>query len=395
MRKKFNAFYFILFLSFGIIGPYRALYFTQKGFSGTQIGILIGVVPILSILLQPVWSALSDVFHTRRLLLVIGCLGVSAAMVGVGLAASFISNFFFFMLFSIFMTPIGPIGTAFVLDYLDEIEKPDTLSLIRVWGTIGFGTSSLLLGTLLMDKYLNTFPWILAGIYLLLALVSLVLPESKTMTLQPNINLKELLQLSKNKEFVVFLVGMIFIGATMIIASSYQAIFLLSMNASTLLIGIAIALPAFLEIPMMLVAPRLLRNVHIRRLIIVGAILLPVRWILFYLIQNPGWMIPVQILNGVTTISVEIAGVSYIDKIISPKWRATGQGLYTAATFGIGPGIGNFIAGNVIERYNIRAIWGLNLILGMIGLILLFLALWYFGGQAEVIHYESRKTVDY
>jgi predicted MFS family arabinose efflux permease len=69
--------------------------------------------------------------------------------------------------------------------------------------------------------------------------------------------------------------------------------------------------------------------------------------------------------------------------------------LYTAATFGIGPGIGNFIAGNVIERYNIRAIWSLNLILGMIGLILLFLALWYFGGQAGVIHYESRKTVDY
>jgi len=394
MRKKFNAFYFILYMSFGIIGPYQALYFTQKGFSGTQIGILIGIVPILSILLQPVWSALSDVFHTRRLLLVIGCLGVSASLVGVGLAASFISNFFFFMWFSIFITPIGPIGTAFVLDYLDEIEKPDTLSLIRVWGTIGFGTSSLLLGSLLMDKYLNTFPWILAGIYLLLVLVSLVLPESKTMTLQPNINLKELSQLSKNKEFMFFLLGMIFIGATMIIASSYQAIYLLSMNASTLLIGIAIALPAFVEIPMMLAAPRLLRNVHIRWLIMLGALILPIRWILFYFIQNPGWVIPVQIFNGFTTIGVEIAGVSYIDKRVSPKWRATGQGLYTTATFGIGPGIGNFIAGNIIERYNIRAIWGLNLFLGMVGLILLFLALWFFSRPAEKFSYETNKVTD-
>jgi MFS family permease len=344
--------------------------------------------------LQPVWSDLSDVFHTRRLLLVIGCLGVSASLVGVGLAASFISNFFFFMWFSIFITPIGPIGTAFVLDYLDEIEKPDTLSLIRVWGTIGFGTSSLLLGSLLMDKYLNTFPWILAGIYLLLALVSLVLPESKTMTLQPNINLKELSQLSKNKEFMFFLLGMIFIGATMIIASSYQAIYLLSMNASTLLIGIAIALPAFVEIPMMLAAPRLLRNVHIRWLIMLGALILPIRWILFYFIQNPGWVIPVQIFNGFTTIGVEIAGVSYIDKRVSPKWRATGQGLYTTATFGIGPGIGNFIAGNIIERYNIRAIWSLNLFLGMVGLILLFLALWFFSRPAEKFSYETNKVTD-
>jgi PPP family 3-phenylpropionic acid transporter len=245
-----------------------------------------------------------------------------------------------------------------------------------------------------MDKYLNTFPWILAGIYLLLALVSLVLPESKTMTLQPNINLKELSQLSKNKEFMFFLLGMIFIGATMIIASSYQAIYLLSMKASTLLIGIAIALPAFVEIPMMLAAPRLLRNVHIRWLIMLGALILPIRWILFYFIQNPGWVIPVQIFNGFTTIGVEIAGVSYIDKRVSPKWRATGQGLYTTATFGIGPGIGNFIAGNIIERYNIRAIWGLNLFLGMVGLILLFLALWFFSRPAEKFSYETNKVTD-
>lgn len=390
MRNKFKAFYFILFLSFGIIGPYRAIYFTQKGFSGTQIGILIGIVPILSIFSQPVWSALSDVFHTRRLLLVIGCLGVSAAMVGVGLGNSFTANFIFFTLFSIFITPIGPIGTAFVLDYLDEIEKPETLSLIRVWGSIGFGLSSLVLGIVLMDQRLELFPWLLVGIYLLLGVVSLTLPESRIETKQSEIKLKELFQLAKNASFMIFLAGMVFIGATLLIANNFQAVFLLSLNASSLLIGITVALPALLEIPMLIITPTLMKNFRTRQLIIAGAVLMPIRWGLFYIIQNPAWMIPAQILNGVATISIDIAGVSYIDKSIPPKWRATGQGLYSTAAFAIGPGIGNFIAGNILDRFDVRAIWGLNLVLGMIGLVLVFLALWIFGGPVEELSYESK-----
>jgi len=383
VKNKFKAFYFILFLSFGIIGPYRALYLSQKGFSGTQIGLLIGIVPILSIVFQPIWSALSDLFQTRRFLLVVGCLGVSASMVGVGLGTSFTANFIFFTVFSIFLTPIGPIVTAFVLDYLDEIEKPESLSLIRVWGSIGFGVSSLVLGSVSMNERLELFPWLLVGVYLLLGVVSLSLPERKTDLSQADIKLSELFQLSKNASFMIFLAGMVFIGATLLIANNFQTVFLLSLNASSLLIGVIVALPALLEIPMLIITPSLLNKFRLRQLIIAGAILMPVRWGLFYIIQNPGWMIPAQLLNGVATISIDIAGVSYIDKSIAPKWRATGQGLYTTAAFAIGPGIGNFIAGNILDRFDVRAIWGLNLGFGIVGLILVFLALWYFGGPVK------------
>jgi len=77
MNFKLKAFYFIQFLSFGILGPYLALYLTQKGFTGTQVGLLLGMVPLLTVLIQPVWSALSDILHKRRPLLIIACLGVS------------------------------------------------------------------------------------------------------------------------------------------------------------------------------------------------------------------------------------------------------------------------------------------------------------------------------
>ena len=317
-------------------------------------------------------------------MLVIACLGVSASMVGVGLGTSFTANFIFFTIFSIFLTPVGPLVTAFVLDYLDEIDAPDDLSLIRVWGSIGFGVSSLVLGSFLMDQNLELFPWLLVGVYVLLGVWSLAFPKSRKDLPKSEINLNDLSQLAKNSSFMIFLAGMVFIGATLLIANNFQAVFLLSLNASSLLIGITVALPALLEIPMLMIAPKLTKNFQTRQLIIAGAVLMPIRWALFYIIQNPAWMLPAQILNGVTAISIDIAGVKYIDKSISPRWRATGQGLYTTAAFGIGPGIGNFVAGNILDRFDVRSIWGFNFILGLVGLVLVFLALWFFSSSVEL-----------
>ena len=381
MRLKFKALYFMIFLSYGILGPFLALYLTQKGCTGTQMGALLGMVPILTVLFQPVWSTLSDVFKKRRLLLIIACSGVSVSMVGLALSESFIEIFLLAFLFSIFNTPIMSISTAVVLDYLEDTGKPDEYGLIRVWGSIAYAISSLLLASLFLDQILTLFPWMLAGIYLMLVLLSFTLPEcEKSLT---KTNLKELKRLTRNPAFVVFLVGAIFVGATINISTNYQTLFLQFLETSDLLIGIAIALPALLEIPLMPIVPLLLKRIPMRWLILSGAVFLPVRWFISFFIQQPGWMIPIQLLNSIGTIGFEVVGVSFIDKNTDPRWRATGQGLYSTALWGIGPGIGLYIAGNVLDRWNIRMIWGLNLILGIIGLGLVFAALWWFKSSAQ------------
>ena len=218
-------------------------------------------------------------------------------------------------------------------------------------------------------------------IYILLAGLSLTLPECEKSISKAK--LKDLKMLTANPAFVVFLAGAIFIGGTINIGVNYQTLFLQSLEASDALVGIVVALPALLEIPLMSLVPILLKRISMRWLILAGAILLPIRWAVFFLIQQPGWMIPAQILNSIATISFEVVGVSYIDKNIDPKWRATGQGLYSAAMWGIGPGIGLYIAGNVMDWMNVRAVWGFNFILGVIGMGLVFAALWRFAARSQ------------
>ncbi len=373
MKFKFKLYYFILFLFTGIFAPYLALYLFQKGYSGVQIGLLLGSMPIASLLLQPVWSYLSDVFNTRRAILLVTNLGAGLAIAGLGLAKSFEWALIFGVLFSAFRSPILSITHAIVLDNLADEDKQAEFSRVRLWGSVSFGLSSLVLGSFFLDQILNYFTWFLLGLSLLLAGLSLLLPEPGEKFHYAG--LKGLRFISRNTGFAIFLLASVFIGATLSISINYQTLFLESLEASPWLLGLTVSLQAFLEIPLMFLVPFLIRKISLRGVILAGAVVLPIRWFLYLFIQNPAWIVPTQALHGMSIVSFFVVGVTFIDQQIPKKWRGTGQGLYSTAMHGVGSSLGLYFAGIILDWFDVRAIWGLALALGLVGLGLLLAAL--------------------
>ena len=369
LKNRFKLLYFVQYLSVGIMGPYMVIFLDQKDFSGEQIGLLLGSLPILGLIFQPVWSYVSDVLHTRRYLLVIGFLGVAIATIGLGLAQSFIAAYFWAVLFAIARAPISPVGTAMTLDFLEETGNLDDFSLIRMWASLGYATSSFLWGSLFFDQFFNYFTWILAGIFLLLVGISLLLPEiGKTFSYS---GLKGWQVVTKNPALASFLVASVFIGMTIGVHNNYQTLYLQSLDASSWLIGLIVSLQALLEVPMMMLAPYLLTRFSMRVLILLGAVVMPIRWLLYAFIKEPLWILPTQLLNGVSVVSFFVVAVAFVDQLVEPQWRATGQGLFSSAMMGIGSGIGISLAGLVLERFDIQNIWIFNFLMGVIGLGLL------------------------
>ncbi|MEA3326016.1 MAG: MFS transporter [Chloroflexota bacterium] len=373
MKFKFKLFIFFQYFSIGILGPYMVMFLSEKDFSGAQIGVLLGVMPIASLVFQPLWGYLSDVINNRRYLLMISSFGVALASLGLVFFDSFVPMLLNGILFSAMIAPISAISTAIILDYLEEMGKKEEFSLIRLWGSLGFAVSSIGMAGLFLDQVLVYFGWFSAGIYLILGGISLFLPEREKPFVYSGF--KGIGVVIKNTKFLIFLIASVFIGATMGICSNFQTLSLQSLGASAWLIGVIISIQALLEIPMMLVVPSLLKRLSMRCLILIGALMLPVRWLLYIFIKNPVWVIPTQIFNSIATISFLVVAIAFIDKLISPKWRATGQALYSTALWGTGGGLGIFLAGNLIERFNIWAIWPFNLVLGLIGLVLVIVAL--------------------
>lgn len=373
MKRIFKLYYFVHYLPVGIFGPYFALYLFNREFTGNQIGLLLGSMPIVVMFVQPLWGYLSDILNTRRKILLISFSAMGIIMLGIGYVESFTATWILVLVFSAFRAPIQPIGNAIVLDYLEGEGKPDDFGLIRLWGSAAFAFTSLILGGFYLDNFLIFFTRILSGLYFMTCFVSYFLPDrGKKFSHKP---LDGLLFLPNNPNFAIYLLGSVFIGASISIALSYQTIFLNDLNTPDWLVGLTISLQAFLEIPLMMLVPKLVDKISWRKLILIGAFALPVRWILYLFIQKPGWIAPTQILHSLAIVSFMVVGVSFIDKRISHKWRATSQGLYATAMGGFGSGLGMYFAGYVLERFNIRAIWGLNLLLGILGIIFIIIAL--------------------
>ena len=374
MKFIFELVFFLYFSTLGTYGPYLAVYLSEKGFSGVQIGLLLGSMPLAILIASPIWSYLSDVLNKRKILLVIGCSGAGLASLALGWIDQYGLNFLGIILVALMSAPILPIGTAIVLDALEAEGKREGFGMVRLWGSLGFAITSLIWGSFFLEQILDYFSWGLAGIFFLLGAISLFLPEKAgnfTFTSFGGVKI-----LGKNKRLVLYLLASIFIGASISAYNNYQTIFFQSLDASALFIGIIVSMQAFVEIPMMLFMPFFYKRFSMRLMIMIGGISLFVRWGLYLITQQPGWVIPIQLLNGVGIPAFFVVGVAYIDQIVSPKWRATAQGLYNAAFLGIGAAIGVYLAGIVYEGFNVRAIWVLNLILGAIGLGLLGFALW-------------------
>lgn len=371
MKSRFKLFFFAEYFSIGMLGPYLALFLKSKGLSGDQIGLLLGVLPIGGIVFQPLWSFLSDILNKRRILLVLGSMGMVLASFGLGFSQTFTATFLWGILLSAMRAPISNISTALALDYLEETDERETYGFLRLWGSLGFAISSLLMAGLFLEQIQVYFTWFAAGIFFILGILGLLLPERDVPYAYSGF--KGIKFLVKDVTLLLFLAASVFIGMTMGIYNNYLPFFLQSLNAQSWLIGVIVSIQAVIEIPMMLAAPFLVKRFPMRWLILVGGAVLPVRWLLFFFLEQPAWMIPLQLLHGVSVISFFVVAVSYIDQLVPSKWRATGQALYSTAMMGVGSGLGIYFAGAVIEWQGVRWIWGLSLVSGLIGLGLLIL----------------------
>lgn len=371
-KNIYKAFSFIQYFAVGIWGPYLPVFLYQNNYSGIQIGLMLGTMPIIMIIFQPGWSYLSDILQNRRTLLLISSIGSGIAALGLGLTDTFVFAMIWSVLFAAMWAPINPVSTAILLEMLEESGEIEKFSLVRLWGSLGFAVASFFMGSFFLSRIVIYFGWIMSASFMILVVITLFLPKIEGRFNLPGGKKQQIL--SGNRSLVIYLIASIFIGASLGIYNNYQTLFLQFLQAQDWLIGFTVSLQALIEVPLMLAVPFLLKTFSWRKIIFTGAILLPLRWLLFFVINEPGWVAPSQVIHGVAVISFFVVGVAYIDKLINPRWRATGQGLYSTAFSGIGPAIGVYLAGIAFEWFTIRSVWALNLILGLIGLGLLYFA---------------------
>ncbi|HJZ45840.1 MAG TPA: MFS transporter [Roseiflexaceae bacterium] len=365
---RFKLFFALLLAAVGVFFSYLALYLKTVGLSGSQIGIILGMFPLISFLVQPLWGMVSDIYRLRRSALACACFGVALPAWLYNARNDFWWLFGLTLALAVMNGPIGPLGDALALEYLEHQSRRKDYGSLRLWGSLGFAVSTFLIGALLAETAIRFIIPIYSLMMAALGLLALTLPGAAPTRIIGWLEGAALLQ--RAPQLAKFLISMLLIGATLGVADQYLVIYLSDIHASGWITGMVFALAALVEALLMGWAAALIQRWGLRQVLIAGIAVLPLRWVLYTIIREPILVIPIQMLHSIAMLSLLVAGVLYVDQQLSREWRGTGQALYQAMLHGAGSSFGLFVAGFVYQYGGIVPLWWTSTIVGVAGLLL-------------------------
>ena len=139
-----KGFYTCYFAAGAFLAPYLALYYSDLGLSGGQIGVLRGIGPLLSVVAAPLWGALADLSGRHKLLRSLAIAGTWLAVLGLALGRQYPVLLACAFLFAVFGAPVTSLVDNAVIALLGRDRA--RYGQQRLWGAVGWGVGGWVSG---------------------------------------------------------------------------------------------------------------------------------------------------------------------------------------------------------------------------------------------------------
>lgn len=167
----------VIMLGFGMVIPVFPFYIDSMGASGSELGLLTAISPLMQLIFAPIWGEVSD-RKGRRPVLFVGVLGYGISMLFFGLATQLWMLFVARGLGAILSAATLPSTYAYISDSTSEDERGGGMGMLGAAVGLGMILGPGLGGWLAADSLSTPF-FITAGLSLVtLLLIVLFLPES-------------------------------------------------------------------------------------------------------------------------------------------------------------------------------------------------------------------------
>jgi PPP family 3-phenylpropionic acid transporter len=157
--------------------------------------------------------------------------------------------------------------------------------------------------------------------------------------------------------FFLFLVTVGGIGFSA--SNNYLSVLMDTLGGSQTLTGVALTVSVLSELPMMFFSYLLLKRLKSRGLFILAVAVSAVRCLLYAFISAPVGLIAVQVIHGLASPALLVAGVNYAAENAPLGLEATAQGVFSAVLMGVGGTLGNLLGGMLIERFGPAGMFGM------------------------------------
>lgn len=362
-RKKISTIWpfvlnFLLFAAIASVSPFLVLYYQGLGFTGTQIGLLTGITPLITFFSAPLWTGLADATRRHRFIMSLAILVGVITLSVFPLLHEFVPVLLISILLNIFLAPVTSFADAATMFML--ADKREMYGRIRLGGTIGYGLSAALAGALVQNHGLKFAFWGCAALFFLGLIVSQQLVYGQLKGGDPAEGRVRVLL--TNPHWILFLVIAFAGGSALAAINNYFFPYMKELGAKESMMGLALTIGTATEIPVLFFGDRLIKRFKSYGLLMLAMVITGIRLLLLAAAGTPDLALVIQLLNGLTFPAMWMAGVSYADESAPEGMKTTAQGLFGAMVFGFGMAVGGFIGGLLLESLSGR---GLYLVFGV------------------------------
>ncbi len=339
-KRQIRSIYFLIFAPLGIYVPYLPVYFKSAGLSATEISILFAILPALKTLTSPWWGHVVDLTGQRRRFF-----RLAAWLAALGSAVwladhSFAAALGGMALYAFARGPLPALADTAAVE-LAHSHGQD-YARMRIWGSIGFIVASIATGYAIERRGLALVPPILVAANLALAVAALGI--SREAEPAPQRSATPAVPVLTRGLLVLMLSAGMHQAATAPY-NTFYGIYLAALGLPVSVTGASWAVAVGAEIVVLLGAGRAIQRFGTRSVLGFSMAASSLRWLLVAWLRGPVALIAVQVLHAFTFGTFLAAAVTYVGRSVAPSRRATGQTLFGAVSFGLGPLLGTLAAG--------------------------------------------------
>ncbi len=375
LAKYSNSYlsYVILFffydLAFALFSALISVYLIGKGYSASQVSLLISVASLANMLTQPIIGSLTERFGMRPVNMVL--FGASCLAAGLFVVApNFMIIVIAYALINLIMNGVNPVVERMAT------SSPYSYGSVRMWGSIGFAAGTQLTG-ILYDVIAPVAPYIAFIFAMLLAILGFWgtnprVPEAETANIENDgepVSAKDLLT---NKKFLYYLVLQTIFAAVTGAAYSFCSVFLTSKGLEASSASTILSIATLLEIPLLLFSSKFMDKISNKVLLLAVFGMVVVEMVVYGLDMPLPLIIVATFIGRHPPAIINImANMKVVNTIVDPRQQITGLALVkTCQSFGTI--ISNNIGGNIADAAGYPAMFLFLLAMiaaGMVGVV--------------------------
>lgn len=368
---KFKILYFVRFFADALFYPYMSLYFIQKSVTETDLGFLLSITPILSIVVNPIWNYFVKDMKVSRIILQVMTVVEGVLIFTLTKVTTLEAYAIIIGLIAVLCSPYIQIQDGFAATFANNNKLE--YSSIRIWASITYVIGTLLGGYL--GVYIGYDLLFLASGIIFVATAFLVLwikPIEKRADLivRPKRDFKALL---KNVEFYKYLVFYTLVIGSVRIGDTFFGVYIMKdFGITTIDYGWLYAAFVLVEVLVMRFLMAKGSQYSDKATFIVAGAMFVLRFLVYALEPSLPVIYAVTLLRGAGWGIILYAHIKFIIKIVKVE-NVTAAILILTLMFSIYTGVGNWISGSFIERYGYPKLYLVNMVLIFAGLLVFVL----------------------